>query len=516
MTTGPDSGGETDAEGTRALKIIASMPGFAWSADPEGRFTYISPRTLAYVGSTLHDVSISSDEDEFGWRWTVHPDDYERVVARWRHCLRTGEHYDTEHRLRRADGVYRWIRNSGRAERDSEGRITQWYGTTIEIEEQKQIEAQRRDRELELSQLVDMVPSHVWRLTPDGEPTFFNKRMVDFLGLNVTDTEKPGKTRLEVLIETVVHADDVGTLSATLHRSLITGERFSIDYRLRRVDGVYRWMSSHAEPMRDQAGHIVQWYGLCHDIDDQVTAQEALRRASEKLAQATQAASMGELAASIAHEVNQPLGAVVANSHACQRWLAAEPPNVERARRAAERIIGNAHDAADVVSRIRALFKQTAGARRRSMLGPVIGEATRLLADAALEHGVEIVASVDEGIPLVSFDRVQIQQVLINLMRNGLEAMETSEGARTLGVRVRASGGVVRVEVSDAGPGIEHPERIFESFFTTKEGGMGMGLAISRSIVEAHGGQLWVARNDRGGSTFIFTLPGEPANPGAS
>src|SRR3546814_4559339 len=139
------------------------------------------------------------DEDEFGWRRVVHPDDYDGVVARWRHCLQTGDHYDAEHRLRRADGVYRWFRNSGRPSRDSQGRITRWYGTTMDIEEQKQAEAALRDRERELSQLVDMVPSLVWRLTPDGAPTFFNRRMADFLGLDVADTERSSKSRLDAL-----------------------------------------------------------------------------------------------------------------------------------------------------------------------------------------------------------------------------------------------------------------------------------------------------------------------------
>ena len=178
MTIAPQSPTEAVADATRALRILESMPGFAWSADAAGRFTYVSPSTLAFLGSASEEINASEDEDEFGWRRVVHPDDYDRVAARWRHCLETGDYYDAEHRLRRDDGVYRWFRNSGRPSRDSQGRITQWYGTTIDIEDQKRAEVALHDRERELSQLVDMVPSHVWRLTPDGEPTFFNRRMV--------------------------------------------------------------------------------------------------------------------------------------------------------------------------------------------------------------------------------------------------------------------------------------------------------------------------------------------------
>jgi PAS domain S-box-containing protein len=221
--------------------------------------------------------------------------------------LKTGEPYQNEHRIRRFDGTYGRFRNAGIPSRDDRGRVVGWYGTMLDIEEQKQAKVALRDREREFSQLVDMVPNHLWRLTPDGEPIFFNKRMVDFLGLDVADTGKPGMSRLEAIIETVIHPDDTAEFSDALSRCLVTGEGFAMRYRLRRADGVYRWISSRAEPMRDQGGRIAHWYGLCHDIDDQMHAEEELRRAQDKLARAMQAVSLSELAASIAHEVNRPL-----------------------------------------------------------------------------------------------------------------------------------------------------------------------------------------------------------------
>src|SRR5262245_22967724 len=285
MTTAPNVPAETDHKAARALRIIESMPTFAWSADRSGRFTYVSPNALAYLGTPQEDLNPLPDGDEFGWRQVVHPDDYERVAARWRHCLQTGDDYDAEQRLRRADGVYRWCRNFGRASRDSHGRITEWYGTTIDIDERKQAEAALRARERELSQLVDMVPSHLWRLAPDGEPIFFNKRMVDFLGRDVADADKPGMSRLEMIIQTTIHPDDAAAFRKVLSNCLTTGENFALRYRLRRADGVYRWMSSRAEPMRDEGGRIIQWYGLAHDVDDQVHAEEALRRSERQLQQ---------------------------------------------------------------------------------------------------------------------------------------------------------------------------------------------------------------------------------------
>ena len=224
----------------------------------------------------------------------------------------------------------------------------------------------------------------------------------------------------------------------------------------------------------------------------QMRAEEALRQASDELAKATQAASLAELSASIAHEVNQPLAAIVANSHACHRWLSAEPPNLERAKITAERIIRDANSAADVVSRIRAVFKQSTETRSSTALGSAIAEALDLMAEEAARRRVRIDTDIEDDLPLVALDRVQVQQVLINLMRNGIEAMESTPEARVLGLRVRRIGNVVQTEISDLGRGVEFPDRVFEPFFTTKEQGMGMGLAICRSIVESHGGRLWV------------------------
>ena len=197
-------------------------------------------------------------------------------------ACRPAIHFYIERRIRRASGIHDWNRTAIVPTRDSQGRITGWYGATIDLDAYRIAEAELRERERELSQLVDMVPSHLWRLTPDGEPIFFNKRMVDFLGLDVADMDKPGMSRLEAMIETI-HPDDAAEFRDTLRRCLATGESFAMRYRLRRADGVYRWMSSRAEPMRDQDGRIVQWYGLCHDIDDQVHAEEALRRSERQL-----------------------------------------------------------------------------------------------------------------------------------------------------------------------------------------------------------------------------------------
>jgi len=293
-----------------------------------------------------------------------------------------------------------------------------------------------------------------------------------------------------------------------LGRCLLTGERFAMKYRLRRADGVYRWMSGCAEPLRDQNGRIIQWFGLCHDIDDQIHAEDALRRTVERLAQATQAASLAVLSASIAHEVNQPLAAIVANSHACHRWLSAEPPNVERAKITAERITRDANSAADVVSHIRALFHREPHARTPEDVNRLIDEVCRMMADVIAAKDIRLRTDLAPDLPFVALDRVQVQQVFVNLIRNGIEAMDAkADSIRTLQIRSCRDGlDAIRIEVRDAGTGFKNTEHAFEPFFTTKQNGMGMGLAICRSIIESHGGRLWTANNDADGATVAFTL----------
>ena len=271
-----------DDDAVRAAKFVENLLGNAWAFDAVGRPTYLTPLAQTLVAVTLEEFQAAVDEGHTFFKRTAHPDDYDRISAAWRHSLQTGDPFFLDRRIRRASGIHEWNRTGMVPTRDGQGRITGWYGSTIDLDSHRIAEAELRERERELRQLVNMVPSHLWRLTPDGEPIFFSKRMVDFLGLDVADMDQPGMSRLEAVIETI-HPDDAAEFRDTLRRCLATGESFAMRYRLRRADGVYRWMSSHAEPMRDHDGRIGQWYGLCHDIDDQVHAEEALRRSERRL-----------------------------------------------------------------------------------------------------------------------------------------------------------------------------------------------------------------------------------------
>jgi PAS domain S-box-containing protein len=487
-------------------QLVNMVPVHIRRLTPQGEPTFFNKRLMDFFG--LGDVA---DLDKLGMsrlaaaiQTLVHPDDAAGLLGTARSCFAAGEPFSMKYRMRRADGAYRWVDTRAEPLRNQSGAIVQWYVVSLDIDDEMRAQEAIRQSERRLQQMIDAVPVYILSFTASGEPTYVNKRYQDYLGFSV-----PSFDSLQEQLRAIMHPDDLPEMQHTLLNCFQTGEPFLMRYRRRGKDGIYRWTEGRAEPLRDQDGAIAQWYAVSLDIEDERRAQEALRQASAKLAQATQAASLAELSASIAHEVNQPLAAIVANSYACQRWLSAEPPNVERAKITVERVIRDANSAADVVSRIRALFKQSVETRTSTVLPDVLTEARNLMAEEAVRRRVRMHVDVESNLPLVTFDRIQVQQVLINLIRNGMDAMDSAAGDRILGMRVRRIGDVVQTEISDRGRGIDFPDKIFEPFFTTKEHGMGMGLAICRSIVESHGGRLWVETNEYQGATFIFTLPVE-------
>jgi C4-dicarboxylate-specific signal transduction histidine kinase len=277
--------------------------------------------------------------------------------------------------------------------------------------------------------------------------------------------------------------------------------------------------------LRDSEGHVIRWYGLLVDIDDRKNMEDALRSTEAQLSRATQISTVGEFAASIAHEINQPLTAVVANGHACHRWLSAQPPNLAEAKQAADRIIGNGNSAAEVVRRIRALFKQAESEKIPLHLNEVLAEVVRLAKGEIARQGVVVQADLEEHLPPIMADRLQLQQVIFNLLQNGIEAMDTlTDLPKKLVIRSkRQNTNTILIEIRDYGSGLNDFDKPFEAFYTTKQNGMGMGLVICRSIIDAHHGRLWAAPSEGPGATFCFTLPlqnahttlssGAPENP---
>jgi PAS domain S-box-containing protein len=364
------------------------------------------------------------------------------------------------------------------------------------------LEVQVRTRTEELSLIIEAIPGLVWCAAPDGELNYLNQRILDYTGTSASAWAQLGWKNL-------LHPDDVEETAQAWTHAVATGQPHRTQCRFRGSDGVYRWFQVLGQAACDSAGNVLRWYGLLIDIDDRKNMEEALRSSQERLSRAIQTATVGEFAAAIAHEINQPLAAAVANGQACLRWLAAVPPGIAKAREAAERIVRDGKEAAEIVQRIRGLFKQSALRKIELDLNEVIGEVLHLLSAEAGRKRVAMETSLAPDLGPMVGDRLQLQQLIFNLALNAIEAMDAVvDGPRKLSICSKLSSPeTVLVEVRDSGTGLKAPDKVFDAFFTTKENGMGMGLAICRSIIDAHRGRIWAASGEGVGSTFSFTLP---------
>jgi PAS domain S-box-containing protein len=376
--------------------------------------------------------------------------------------------------------------------------------------ERQRAEETVRQSEKQLRDVIETVPAIVWTALPDGSNVFANRGWAEYTGRSAEDTAGAGW-------QTAAHPEDVERYVEEWHASLATGEPFEGEVRLRAADGEYRWFLARGRPLRDEQGQILRWYGVLTDIEDRKRAEEevraseeALRNAQAELARVTRVLTVGELTASIAHEVNQPLTGVITNGQACLRWLARDEPNLEEARAAVHRIIRDGNRASQVVTRIRALLQKGATQKGWLNLNHVLDDILALAQGELRRAGVSVQTAFAEHLPAVWADRVQLQQVVLNLIVNAIEAMTSvMDRPRRLHLRTAVEGHRILVTVRDTGVGMQPDvlDHLFETFYTTKPQGIGMGLAISQSIIHAHGGQLWAIPNDDHGATFLFTLP---------
>jgi len=495
----------------------------SWKHDPTSGLVTISPEMLR-----IYDVKLDEEYSvlEF-WFNRIHPEDRKRVQEAFQRSESEKTEYQADYRIVLPDGTIKYEHSIGYPTLNELGDLVEFVGTVMDVTEQglakagleKALEEIKRltDRlrgenlalrasERDLSLIVETIPGFVWCAAPNGELTYVNRRILDQIG-----------TTLESLAQTgwlnFLHPDDVQpTIRAWLH-AVETGQTHDVQYRMRRADGTYRWFHVLGQPVLDAGGGVARWYGLLIDIDDRKNIEEDLRRAQARLSRATQIATVGELAASIAHEINQPLGAVVANGNACLRWLSAHTPNLAKAREAAGRIVRDGKEAGEVVQRIRALFKRASVEKVMLDLNEVIGEVVRLLGGETMRRRVAMETDLQRDLPSLPGDRVQLQQLVLNLLLNGIEAMDSViDRPKKIHICSKRDGPkTILVEIRDSGVGLPDPDKVFEAFFTTKKNGMGMGLAICRSIVEVHDGRLWATPGEASGTTFCFTLPVHPS-----
>jgi PAS domain S-box-containing protein len=367
---------------------------------------------------------------------------------------------------------------------------------------------QLKGQEKKLRDVVETIPAMTFTALSNGFSTFVNKRWTEYTGLSIEETSGAGWQR-------AIHPEDLVRHSEKWRISVTTGQVFEDEARFRRAaDGEYRWFLVRGVPLRDQHGNIVEWYGTLTDIEDSKRAEqerEKLRQLEADLAHINRVNRMGELVASISHELAQPITATTNNARASLRWLQRDPPDLTQVRRGTERIVEAGTLASEIINRLRSLYKKSPPQRELVDVNGIIHEMLKLLKGEATEYSIAIRMELAAQLPKTMVDRVQLQQVFMNLMLNGIEAMKDSGGELT--VRSQLQDCELLFSVSDTGVGLptDKGDQIFSAFFTTKTQGSGMGLAISRSIVESHGGRLWANGDGGRGATFHFTLPAATA-----
>ncbi len=610
-----------------ALLIVESVPGLVALLAATGEVELVNGPMLEFFGQTLEELK------QWGTNDTVHPEDLPQVLDVFGQSIASGAPYQITQRFKRRDGAYRWFVNSGYPVRDFAGRIVRWCVLLTEIDDLKRAEDAIRRNERNLQLTIDTIPALVWTAQTDGSAIFFNRHYLDYIGFTPDQAMGWGWTA-------AVHEDDLSGLQKAWASIQASDQPGEAEARLRRFDGEYRWFLLRTNPLRDESGRTVAWYGINTDIDDRKRAESELRRseafleagqrsarvgtfswsvesdeitcsdqfyrifefdrgllvtlqriesrvhpedrpqiadlivkmrgnaidiefaqrllmpggavkhvrvvahgaqeedgrleyigavqdvtvqhlseealsqARSDLAHVARVTSLSAFTASIAHEVNQPLSGIITNAGTCLRMLNSVPPNVEGARETARRTIRDGNRASDVIARLRALFSKKELTLESMNLNEAAQDVVALSLKDLQRNGVLLQSELADDLPVVMGDRVQLQQVILNLIRNASEAMtDVHDRPRLLLIRTGLEADEqVRLTVRDTGVGFESGDtgKLFEAFHTTKNGGMGIGLSVSRSIIERHRGRIWAETNNGPGAAFSFCIPRDP------
>jgi len=369
-----------------------------------------------------------------------------------------------------------------------------------DISDRKAAEKRLQKSEQSLRLTLETIPGLVYTCTPEGAIDYGNEQVSAYLGKTLPEVRQGAW-------DEALHSEERARVIEQRLASFAAGVAHTMEYRLRRFDGNFRSFQTSVRPLTDDSGQIIRWYGVLTDIEDRRQAEDSLRRTETKLAKAAQNSAISELAAAVVHEISQPLSAMVANGQACLRWLAATPPNTADGRASVERIVRDGKDAAEIVRGLRSLFRNSALEKTKLDMRVVLSEVASVLRGRLQREDIRLEIDIPPDLPHIEGDKIQLQQVLMNLLVNAVDALKDAEYPRRIKARSRQQSTMVLTEVLDNGTAPPDFTAIFDPFVTTKADGMGMGLAICRSIIKAHDGQLWGAARAEGGTVFSFTLP---------
>ncbi|GAB7522079.1 hypothetical protein PBS_10630 [Paraburkholderia sp. 2C] len=483
---------------------IDAIPAMVWVSSADGRPVFVNERWSEF-GVPLDRIGDS-------WHTLVHPDDLPRMQHDWRHALATGTSLENESRVRRGDGTWRWSLLRATPLLDDQGRIVRWYGVTTDIEEPKRAAEALARSESFLAEAETLSQTGSIGFSMPRFEMFWSKQAYRIFGY--PDEAEPS---LQAMLARV-HPDDRARVSSLMKIAAADRQDIDAEFRLLMPDDDVKRVHLVAHAVADGAAHVheagaeeSEYRGALMDVTEARNVQDALHRSLAELAHVTRVTTLGELSASIAHEVSQPIAAIMTNGDAGMRWLERDEPQLNEVREALNNMLRDARRAGGIVQRIRALAKKSAPNRVPFDLNALIEESAVLVQRETGVHAIELRLELAQGGLSIVGDRVQLQQVVINLMMNAIQAMASTAGKpRRLAVRSsRPQESEVRVEVEDSGPGIAEADlqRLFQPFFTTRAEGMGMGLSICRSIVESHGGKIRAYAQPGGGATMSFVLP---------
>jgi len=489
----------------RARLILENIPAFVLVLTSSGEIEEANTQILRYLGKTLAELREWATGD------FTHPDDLGPASEVFKRSIASGVAYQIEHRLRSAQGDYRWFRAMGIPLAAYDAPIDRWYVVLIDIDDRKRAEEHLRESERELRRTRAFI-SEAERLSHTGTfywDTHSDERWYSDEHMRIQGME-PGTTLTEELVLARVHPDDRGLIREKIAAGQNEGGGLDYEIRLQMPDGEVRWVSTIARRYPTEDGTLA-YVGAVQDVTERRKAEEAMNKLRSELTHLARVSSLGELTASIAHEINQPLSGIVTNAATGLRMLAADPPNVGGALETVRRTIRDANRASDVIVSLRAMYSRKETVQEEINLNEAAREVIALSLSELHRNRLTLQMQLAHDLPDIHGDRVQLQQVILNLLLNASDAMKgVANRAREILVRTELQhDDAVRLTVVDSGIGIDpkQAKKLFEPFYTTKSAGMGIGLSVSRRIIERHGGRLWAEPNGGHGASFSFSIP---------